>query len=256
MPIRPYWAEPPLGGARSCNCQWMSGMTTLPGSRRSAAIAIARAGALPPAAPQPVKALPLYCLPPALQGTVGAGLPIIATLQHLIGSGDRIERIEGIFSGTLSYIFNTFGGRRAGPAACARCCHAGWVASNPHAATARRCDSPAPHARPFFCALGSGTAHGHACAPRAGRAGDVPCALLLTLQGAGPHTGSALNPPLQPLLLFPPGSHRCCRTHLPAADRAFSDVVTEAKALGYTEPDPRDDLAGMDVARKVTILAR
>lgn len=83
------------------------------------------------------------------EGTVGAGLPIIATLQHLIGSGDRIERIEGIFSGTLSYIFNTFG-----------------------------------------------------------------------------------------------------------ADRAFSDVVTEAKALGYTEPDPRDDLAGMDVARKVTILAR
>lgn len=48
-----------------------------------------------------------------LQGTVGAGLPIIATLQHLIGSGDRIERIEGIFSGTLSYIFNTFGGERA-----------------------------------------------------------------------------------------------------------------------------------------------
>lgn len=40
---------------------------------------------------------------------VYAGLPIIATLQHLIGSGDRIERIEGIFSGTLSYIFNTFG---------------------------------------------------------------------------------------------------------------------------------------------------
>lgn len=38
-----------------------------------------------------------------------AGLPIIATLQHLIGSGDRIERIEGIFSGTLSYIFNTWG---------------------------------------------------------------------------------------------------------------------------------------------------
>ncbi len=38
-----------------------------------------------------------------------AGLPIIATLQHLIGSGDRIVRIEGIFSGTLSYIFNEFG---------------------------------------------------------------------------------------------------------------------------------------------------
>jgi hypothetical protein len=38
-----------------------------------------------------------------------AGLPILSTLQHLIGSGDRIERIEGIFSGTLSYIFNAYG---------------------------------------------------------------------------------------------------------------------------------------------------
>ena len=37
---------------------------------------------------------------------------------------------------------------------------------------------------------------------------------------------------------------------------AFSGIVSEAKAAGYTEPDPRDDLAGMDVARKVTILAR
>ena len=43
------------------------------------------------------------------EGTVGAGLPIIATLQHLLASGDRVERIEGIFSGTLSYIFNTYG---------------------------------------------------------------------------------------------------------------------------------------------------
>jgi hypothetical protein len=43
----------------------------------------------------------------------------------------------------------------------------------------------------------------------------------------------------------------CC-----ADSRTFSEVVAEAKAAGYTEPDPRDDLAGMDVARKVTILAR
>lgn len=31
----------------------------------------------------------------------------------------------------------------------------------------------------------------------------------------------------------------------------FSEVVTEAKQAGYTEPDPRDDLSGTDVARKV-----
>ena len=36
----------------------------------------------------------------------------------------------------------------------------------------------------------------------------------------------------------------------------FSEIVAQAKEAGYTEPDPRDDLAGMDVARKVTILAR
>ena len=32
--------------------------------------------------------------------------------------------------------------------------------------------------------------------------------------------------------------------------------MAQAKEAGYTEPDPRDDLSGMDVARKVTILAR
>ena len=38
--------------------------------------------------------------------------------------------------------------------------------------------------------------------------------------------------------------------------RTFSEIVREAKELGYTEPDPRDDLNGMDVARKALILAR
>lgn len=84
-----------------------------------------------------------------LQATVGAGLPVIATLRHLVETGDKILRVEGIFSGTLSYIFNSL-----------------------------------------------------------------------------------------------------------APGMPFSDVVAQAKELGYTEPDPRDDLAGMDVARKVTILAR
>ncbi|TWI06136.1 aspartate kinase [Luteimonas cucumeris] len=36
----------------------------------------------------------------------------------------------------------------------------------------------------------------------------------------------------------------------------FSTLVREAQALGYTEPDPRDDLSGLDVARKLVILAR
>jgi aspartokinase/homoserine dehydrogenase 1 len=36
----------------------------------------------------------------------------------------------------------------------------------------------------------------------------------------------------------------------------FSHIVVDAKARGYTEPDPRDDLSGMDVARKLIILGR
>ncbi|KAG2249211.1 hypothetical protein Bca52824_088839 [Brassica carinata] len=39
-------------------------------------------------------------------------------------------------------------------------------------------------------------------------------------------------------------------------DRSFNEVVAEAKNAGFTEPDPRDDLSGTDVARKVIILAR
>lgn len=36
-------------------------------------------------------------------------------------------------------------------------------------------------------------------------------------------------------------------------ERSFSDVVAEAKQSGFTEPDPRDDLSGNDVARKVSL---
>ncbi|HVY64853.1 MAG TPA: bifunctional aspartate kinase/homoserine dehydrogenase I [Gammaproteobacteria bacterium] len=38
--------------------------------------------------------------------------------------------------------------------------------------------------------------------------------------------------------------------------KPFSEIVRDAKARGYTEPDPRDDLSGTDVARKAVILAR
>ena len=37
---------------------------------------------------------------------------------------------------------------------------------------------------------------------------------------------------------------------------AFSEAVEKAMQLGFTEPDPRDDLSGMDVARKLLIIAR
>lgn len=40
------------------------------------------------------------------EGTVGAGLPIISTLKDLLDTGDEVQKIEGVFSGTFSYIFN------------------------------------------------------------------------------------------------------------------------------------------------------
>ena len=83
------------------------------------------------------------------EATVGAGLPVVHTLRDLRETGDEITQIEGIFSGTLAYLFNIYDG---------------------------------------------GT--------------------------------------------------------------AFSDIVRDARQRGFTEPDPRDDLSGMDVARKLIILGR
>jgi homoserine dehydrogenase len=38
------------------------------------------------------------------KSTVGAGMPIISTLNDLVQTGDEITRIEGVFSGTMSYV--------------------------------------------------------------------------------------------------------------------------------------------------------
>lgn len=87
------------------------------------------------------------------ESSVGAGLPVISTLKDLVETGDTVTKIEGVFSGTMSFLFNSF-------------------------------------------------------APTDGKGGQ------------------------------------------------WSAEVQKAKSLGYTEPDPRDDLNGLDVARKLTILAR
>ncbi len=47
------------------------------------------------------------------EATVGAGLPIMQTLRDLRDTGDEIRRIDGIFSGTLAYLFNVCGRQRA-----------------------------------------------------------------------------------------------------------------------------------------------
>jgi len=80
---------------------------------------------------------------------VGAGLPVINTMRDLNNSGDQIEKIEAVLSGSVSFIFNNF-----------------------------------------------------------------------------------------------------------TSDNNFYDIVKQAREKGYTEPDPREDLSGQDVARKALILAR
>ena len=80
---------------------------------------------------------------------VGAGLPIIGTLNDLLRSGDKIKKIEAVLSGTLNFVFNNYNG-----------------------------------------------------------------------------------------------------------EKSFASVVKQAQGEGYTEPDPRLDLSGTDVMRKIMILAR
>jgi aspartokinase/homoserine dehydrogenase 1 len=90
-----------------------------------------------------------YNAPFLFETNVGAGLPIIDTLQNLINSGDEVTQIQAVLSGSLNFIFNNFN-----------------------------------------------------------------------------------------------------------ADNAFAEVVNQAGIEGYTEPDPRIDLSGVDVMRKILILLR
>lgn len=90
-----------------------------------------------------------YNSPFLFETNVGAGLPIIDTLKHLIASGDKINKIQAVLSGSLNFIFNNFD-----------------------------------------------------------------------------------------------------------ENNSFHDVVKEAGVQGFTEPDPKIDLSGVDVARKILILIR
>lgn len=62
---------------------------------------------------------------------VGAGLPIISTLNDLIISGDKILEIEGVFSGTLSWLFNNFDGQKDFSSFVREAYNAGYTEPNP-----------------------------------------------------------------------------------------------------------------------------
>ena len=103
---------------------------------------------------------------------------------------------------------------------------------------------------------GTGTArqHGRACATWAAAAGRRPAAqrlpVIVTLNRL-----VASGDTVQRIAGTFSGTLGYVMTGLQAG-QPFSEVVREAHRLGYTEPDPRDDLGGVDVARKALILAR
>lgn len=49
-----------------------------------------------------------YSAPFLFETNVGAGLPIIDTLKHLIASGDKVHKIQAVLSGSLNFVFNNF----------------------------------------------------------------------------------------------------------------------------------------------------
>jgi bifunctional aspartokinase / homoserine dehydrogenase 1 len=65
------------------------------------------------------------------EANVGAGLPIVSTLRDLIASGDEIVRIDGILSGTLSYLFNSFDGTSPFSALVAEAHRSGFTEPDP-----------------------------------------------------------------------------------------------------------------------------
>jgi len=67
----------------------------------------------------------------AYETNVGAGLPVVGTLHDLRVSGDTVRRIEGVFSGSLSYIFNTYDGSEPFSAVVRRAGELGFTEPDP-----------------------------------------------------------------------------------------------------------------------------
>ncbi|XP_047152155.1 bifunctional aspartokinase/homoserine dehydrogenase 2, chloroplastic-like [Vigna umbellata] len=208
------------------------------------------------------------------EATVGAGLPIVSTLRGLLETGDRILQIEGIFSGTLSYIFNNFKDGRAFSEVVAEAKEAGYTEPDP-----RDDMSGTDVARKVQCAFAS--------TYTASNDDYFVAYLLLSLEnfhtivlciqylrlralqrqsythyfyeatvGAGLPIVSTLRGLLETgdRILQIEGIFSGTLSYIFnnfKDGRAFSEVVAEAKEAGYTEPDPRDDMSGTDVARKV-----
>ena len=65
--------------------------------------------------------------------TVGAGLPVLATLRRLRACGDRLLALEGVFSGSLSWLFNRYDGTRPFSALLREARECGYTEPDPRA---------------------------------------------------------------------------------------------------------------------------
>jgi len=65
--------------------------------------------------------------------TVGAGLPALTTLRRLHACGDKLTRIEGVFSGSFSYLFNHYDGRQPFSTLLREACALGYTEPDPRA---------------------------------------------------------------------------------------------------------------------------
>ncbi len=63
--------------------------------------------------------------------TVGAGLPALATLRRLHACGDRVNSIEGVFSGSFSYLFNHYDGKQPFSTLLREACALGYTEPDP-----------------------------------------------------------------------------------------------------------------------------
>ncbi len=67
------------------------------------------------------------------EATVGAGLPVVQTLRDLIATGDRVDTVQGLFSGTLAWLFDGYDGREPFSARLRRACELGYTEPDPRA---------------------------------------------------------------------------------------------------------------------------
>lgn len=82
------------------------------------------------------RALQAVCAQAAHYGdstTVGAGLPALTTLRRLHACGDKVTRIEGVFSGSFSYLFNHYDGRQPFSMLLCEACALGYTEPDPRA---------------------------------------------------------------------------------------------------------------------------